>query len=177
MNWWQWYLFGGLLVSILMIAWDGYASFRQRWPHSPLDQLKALGIWTLAICAVTTVWPIALVIQLKDIATHVADPPARFKAFRVSRKHLLKQLSVQDAEELEIVKDPLNCVPNVPFGFLNHAWHNFITHLSPMDTLWAFTAREICGFRMEERDGYAIVRFGWIRRTMFTSHIEISVEK
>ncbi len=177
MNWWQWYLFGGVLVSILMIAWDRYASLELRWSLSPLDQLKALGIWILAICAVTTVWPIALVIQLKDIAAHVADPPARFKKFIVSRKHLVKRLTVQEVEEVEVVKDPLSCVPNVPFGFLNHAWQNFLTHLSPMDAIWTFTSREISGFQMEKRHGYAIVRFGWIRRTMFTSRIEIDVEE
>lgn len=176
MNWWQWYLFAGLLVSILVVTWDRVTSLRQRWPLEPLDQLKTIGIETLAVCAIAAVWPIALVLQLKDIAAHVANPPARFKKFKVSRKHLVKQLSVQDVEILEIVEDPLGCVPSVPFGFLNHAWTQFLTDLSPMDTLWAFSAREICGFQIEQREGYAIVRFGWIKRILLTSRSEIGEE-
>jgi hypothetical protein len=90
---------------------------------------------------------------------------------------LVKQLSVQDVEILEIVEDPLGCVPSLPFGFLNHVWTQFLTDLSPIDTLWAFTACEVCGFQLEEREGYAIVRCGWIRRTMLTSRMKIGEQK
>lgn len=172
MSWWHLYLIAGLLAALVAFIWDRYAS-AWRSPHiTPLEKLTNAGVEILTLCAITAVWPIALVVQIKDIKTYAANPPARFKKFKVSRKHLTKQLSVQEVEKLEIVEDPLGCVPNVPFGFLNQAWRQFLTNLSPMDTLWAFSAQEVSGFTLEEREGYAIVRFGWVRRSMLTSRLQ-----
>jgi hypothetical protein len=173
MSWWHWYLIAGLLVYGVALIWDRYVTV-WRPPHvTLLGKLINAGVEILTLCVFTVAWPIVLVVQIRDMKTYTDNPPARFKKFKVSKRQLTKQLSVQEVERLEIVNDPLGCVPNVPFGFLNQAWHQFLANLSPMDTLWAFSAQEVSGFTLEEREGYAIVRFGWVRRTMLTSRTTI----
>ena len=134
-------------------------------------------ISSVAAIAVVPIWPIVLVIQLKDIAKHIADPPKRYTKFRFKRSHLVRRVSVQEAEELERIFDPLSAVPETPFGFLNDAWIKFLSQMRPIDRLWVISATAIHGFQIEEREGYAIVRFGWIRQTMLTSRIEIGEQK
>lgn len=173
MNWWIWYFGIGLLVLGLVVAWDFYSRDFPSFSSGPMDRLISL----VAAIAVVPIWPIVLVIQLKDIAKYIADPPKRYAKFRFKRSHLIRRVSVQQAEELERIFDPLGAAPDIPFGFLNGAWRKFHSQMKPIDSLWLISAKAIHGFQMEEREGYAIVRFGWIRRTMITSRIEVDEQK
>ena len=173
MNWWTWYFVIGVLVLGLVVAWHFYSRVFPSFSSGPMDMLISL----VAAIAVVPIWPIVLVIQLKDIAKHISDPPKRYVKFRFKRSHLVRKISVQEAEDLERIFDPLSAVPDTPFGFLNEAWRTFLSQMRPIDTLWVISATAIHGFQMEEREGYAIVRFGWIRRTMLTSRIEVGEQK
>lgn len=173
MNWWIWYFGIGVLVLGLVVPWHFYSRVFPSFSSGPMDRLISL----VAAMVVVPIWPIVLVIQLKDIAKHIADPPKRYVKFRFKRSHRIRRVSVQEAEELERIVDPLDAVPDAPFGFLNGAWRNFLLQMKPIDSLWVISAKAIQGFQMEEREGYAIVRFGWIRRTMLTSRIEIDDQK
>lgn len=173
MNGWSWYLGIGLLVFVLVVAWDLYASVYVASSKSASDRL----IFLAAAIVIVPIWPIVLFVQLKDVAKHIANPPRRYVKFRFRRRHLVRKISVQEAEGLERIVDPMGAVPDISFGFLNGAWRSFLIHLKPTDVLWVLSARAMNGFQMEEREGYAIVRFGWIRRTMLTSRIEIGEEK
>lgn len=175
MNWWTWYLGIGLLVLVLVVVWDWYASLYVVSSKSLTDRL----IVVAAAIVVVPVWPIVLFVQLRDIAKHIANPPEKskkFKKFKVARKHLVKRISVQEVERLErleLLVDPLGAVPDVPFGFLNGAWQQFVNDLRPADSLWVLSARAMNGFQMEEWQGYAILRWGRIKRVMLTSRISI----
>lgn len=173
MNWWTWYLSIGVLVSVLVVAWDWYAGMSATSDARASDR----AIMVMAAMAVAPVWPIVLFLQSRDIAKYIADPPQRYVTFRFARRHLVRRVSVQEVEDLERVVDPLRAVPDIPFGFLNGTWRNFHSQLKPLDSLWVLSARATSGFQMEERKGYAIVRFGWIRRTMIISRIEIGEEE
>jgi hypothetical protein len=173
MNLWTWYFGIGLLVMVLVAAWDLYSRVLPSFSSGLIDRLISL----VAAIAVVPIWPIVLVIQLKDIAKYIADPPQRYAKFRFKRSHLIRRVGVQEADELERIFDPLGAVPDAPFGFLNEAWRNFHSQIRPIDSLWIISAKAIHGFQLEEREGYAIVRFGWIRRTMLTSRIKIGGEK
>jgi hypothetical protein len=173
MNWWVWYFGIGVLVLGLVVAWHFYSRVFPSFSSGTLDGLISL----VAAIVVVPIWPIVLVIQLKDIAKHIADPPKRYAKFRFKRSHLIRRVSVQEAEEIERIVDPLDAVPDVPFGFLNGAWKNFLLQMNPIDSLWQISAKAIHGFQMEEREGYAIVRFGCIRRIMLTSRIEVGEQK
>lgn len=173
MNWWTWYFVIGVLVLSLVVAWHFYSRVFPSFSSGPMDRLISF----VAAMVVVPIWPIVLVIQLIDIAKHIADPPKRYVKFRFKRSHLVRRVSVQEAEELERIFDPLSAVPDTPFGFLNDAWRKFLSQMRPIDRLWVISATAIHGFKMEEREGYAIVRFGWIRRTMLTSRIEVGEHK
>jgi hypothetical protein len=173
MNLWIWYFGIGLLVMALVLAWDFYSRVLQSSSSRPIDRLISF----VAAISVMPIWPIVLAIQLKDIAKYIADPPQRYAKFRFNRSHLIRRVSVQEAEELEIIFDPLSAVPDAPFGFLNGAWREFHLQMKPIDSLWIISAKAIHGFHLEEREGYAIVRFGWIRRTMLTSRIKVGGER
>lgn len=173
MNWWAWYLGVGVLVSVLVLAWDWYAGTSANSDARAADR----AIMAVAAIAVAPVWPIVLFLQLRDIAKYLANPPQRYAKFRFSHRHLVKRVSVQEVEDLERIVDPLRAVPDIPFGFLNEAWRDFHSQLKPLDSLWVLSARAMSGFQMEERKGYAIVRFGWIRRIMIASRIEIGEEE
>jgi hypothetical protein len=169
MNGWIWYLCIGLLVLVLVVVWDWYASLYVVSSKSMTDRL----IVVAAAIVVVPVWPIVLIVQLRDIAKYIADPPARFKKFKVTRKHLVKRISIQEVERLELVIDPFGAVPDVPFGFLNGAWLQFVNDLRPADSLWVLSARAVNGFQMEERQGYAILRWGRIKRVILTSRTTV----
>jgi hypothetical protein len=173
MNWWIWYCGAGLLVYALVVAWDWYASVYAATYGTASDRLMLL----VTAIVIVPVWPIVLVVQVKDMAKHIANPPQRYVKFKFKSRHLIRKIGIQEAEECECIFDPLGAVPDLPFGFLNGTWRNFLTQLTPVDSLWVLSARDMNGFQMEEREGYAIVRFGWIRRTMLTSRIEIGEEK
>ena len=173
MNWWTCYLGIGILVFALVVAWDWYARTAMTSNGSATDRL----IMLIAAMAVVSVWPVVLVIQLQDIAKYVAHPPQRYVKFKLSRRHLVRKVSIEEIEKIERVVDPLHAVPEIPFGFLNGAWRKFLCHLMPSDSLWVISARAINGFEMEEREGYAIARFGFIKFTMFTSIRQIGQEE
>jgi hypothetical protein len=107
MSWWHWYLIAGLLVYGVALIWDRYVTV-WRPPHvTLLGKLINAGVEILTLCVFTVAWPIVLVVQIRDMKTYTDNPPARFKKFKVSKRQLTKQLSVQEVERLEIVNDPI----------------------------------------------------------------------
>jgi hypothetical protein len=62
-------------------------------------------------------------------------------AFKVSKSDLVEKLSRAEIETREQVFDPLNAVPNLPFGHLNGVWQSFVDGLEPDCELWSFRGR------------------------------------
>jgi hypothetical protein len=79
-------------------------------------------------------------------------------AFKVSSSDLLEKLSRAEIETLEQVFDPLNAVPNLPFGHLNSVWRAFVDGLEPDTELWLFRARWITKYRDDQMEGYVVRR-------------------
>lgn len=79
--------------------------------------------------------------------------------FRVTREALIEPLTVEVIEARELVSDPLNAVPFLPFGHLNEVWCQLKSELKPGDQLWSFRKywQDDCG-RPDLRAGYAIWR-------------------
>ena len=79
--------------------------------------------------------------------------------FAVDKTHLVEQISLQEIETNELVFDPMDAVPNIPFGHLNASWQAFITDMEPNDSLWTFSAPWKSDWgQPEDRKGYAIIR-------------------
>lgn len=79
-------------------------------------------------------------------------------AFKVSKSDLLEKLSKAEIETREQVFEPLNAVPNLPFGHLNGVWQTFVDGLEPDRELWSFRGRWKTEYRDWQMQGYAAQR-------------------
>lgn len=78
--------------------------------------------------------------------------------FSVDPAELVEKLSVEAIEEREMVYDPLNAVPNLPFGHLNPVWCRFLGRRPADCELWSFSSeRERSYGQREYRSGYVAV--------------------
>lgn len=79
-------------------------------------------------------------------------------------EHLQELVDIRVVPTEHIIKDPLNRVPEIPFGFLNAAWKDFVGKVLPGDEVYQFVVPEdqpygIHGFRADgDIHGYAIKR-------------------
>ncbi len=114
----------------------------------------------LIFIVVMVIWPIIIYWEAGAIinARKVKEviPP---REFAVTRDHLLKHWSVGEIEMSELVSDPLEAVPRLPFGHLNPAWEIFKESLQDEDQLWSFSAPWESAWRSNEvRSGYVVLR-------------------
>lgn len=78
--------------------------------------------------------------------------------FKVSQSDLLEKLSRGEIEAREEVHDPLQAVPNLPFGHLNSVWQAFADGLEPDCELWSFRGRWKTEYRDYQMQGYVAQR-------------------
>ncbi|MBV5322289.1 MAG: hypothetical protein JZU60_00475 [Ilumatobacteraceae bacterium] len=78
--------------------------------------------------------------------------------FKVSKDDFLQQLSLADIEANERVFDPLQAVPDLPFGHLNKAWQDFANGLEPESELWSFRGRWKTQYRDYQMQGYVALQ-------------------
>lgn len=112
-------------------------------------------------------WPVALYQRWQFIRSSrkwQAQIEEREKPFQVQPADLLVRMTVREIEQRETVQDPLNAVPNLPFGHLNPAWEKLKSGMGPDDEIWTYSAQWKDGWRdPETREGYAIVRAGEVK--------------
>lgn len=114
---------------------------------------------------VLAVWPAALVLALhfnRDQKKGSPRTEGRLpEQFTVTREHLREAMSPERIEAQEMVVDPLDAVPRVPFGFLNKGWQRFRSEARDGDQFWSFDAPwGRYGTETSRRLGYALVRDG-----------------
>lgn len=114
----------------------------------------------LASAAMVILWPGVLVMWFRwwredrEMTRH-----KREQIFRVTREALLEPLTVDEIEARELVSDPLNAAPQLPFGHLNGVWSQLKSELKPGDQLWSFSKHwQDNRGRPDQRTGYAIWR-------------------
>jgi hypothetical protein len=141
-------------IDDLMLALDSRAD---RWWWKPINKVV---VPTLAALAVLVFWPAAIVLKAKELI--VARHPAHVelpKEFAVTQSHLRRQWAVAEIEAAEVVVDPLDAAPRIPFGHLNPAWEAFKQSLLVDDQVWSFSARWEPRWGPEEiREGYVALR-------------------
>ena len=129
----------------------------------------------IAVVVVAIAWPIALFMQarvwlLRDEGESVAKEPDPESKSAVLKEHLLERLSLDEVARRELVSDPLNAVPDVPFGHLHARWVEFRAALGPEDEIWSFSARgESAWNRTQERIGYVVVQPSGIGPSLLTT--------
>ena len=89
--------------------------------------------------------------------------------FELKTSDLIERIDKPEIEKREIVYDPLNAAPTIPFGHLNFAWIEFCSQLDPIDELWIFdvTWNSPAGWS-ERYAGYAAVRNHDISSVFYT---------
>ena len=95
----------------------------------------------LTAIAMVLFWPAAWWMRCAELLNERRLAREREEAiFKVKPQHLLERLTVDEIGAREMVQDPLNAVPKVPFGHLNSVWHELKSKMQPGDELWSFNA-------------------------------------
>jgi hypothetical protein len=97
----------------------------------------------------------------------------------IDRKHLHERLTVEMIEQREMVSDPLNAVPSLPFGHLHPVWGQMKASLRTRDQLWSFSGVWL-GRRLgggEYREGYVVRRWGRSHQRIFTVSKQIEYQR
>jgi hypothetical protein len=95
----------------------------------------------LTVIAMVLFWPAAWWMKCAELVNERRLAREREEAiFKVKPQHLLERLTVEEIEAREMVQDPLNAVPKVPFGHLNSVWLELKSEMQPGDELWSFNA-------------------------------------
>ena len=121
-------------------------------------------------------WPVALYLKAKEFLTERNGGIGKTeREFAVESDHLLERFSAKEIEQREIIRDPLNAVPSVPFGHLNHAWQIFLNESSDDAELWSFAAKWTNKWgKIEMTEGYAAIHDGETRGHIITARKELS---
>jgi len=159
---------------------------------------------TLAFFLVWLVWPVVFVLKFKDIfkkkSQVVLNEPdsdlipnrnsnrnsdsnpnpedLEELAFALSDFELARQVTIEEVERTNLIQDPMEAVPNIPFGHCNARWVVFKDSLQENETLWEFesTRSELAG--VQAMWGYAVKRDGRVDRFMTSgwklNHVHIT---
>lgn len=129
----------------------------------------------LTLISIAVLWPVAVFTQVKMLfANPSSNKSLERRDFAVDREHLQDRLTVQDIEQREMIIDPLDAVPELPFGHLNKAWTDFLKTYTEGDELWSFSARwQPKWGRPEIRSGYVINHDGLLGAHFLTVRKEI----
>ena len=104
--------------------------------ESNFETIKELLSLCVAVAVGTLIWPIMLYFHIDGLI----NPPYKYEEFSVKPSDLLEKLSVEKIEQKEIINDPLNSVPTLPFGHLNAEWEEFKSKCITSEEIWSFKA-------------------------------------
>jgi hypothetical protein len=149
---------------------------------------------TLAFFLIWLVWPVVFVLKFKDILKRSSQTveaesdsdlvPNRNSnsnpslnpnsedleelAFALSEFELTRKVTIEEVEQTNLIQDPMEAVPNIPFGHCNARWVIFKDSLHDNETLWEFESdrSELAG--VQAMWGYAVKRDGRVDRFMTT---------
>ena len=124
--------------------------------------LSNLVLPLLALFLVVTAWPYVIWMAIREAVGRkqkAADAP--FREFAVEPAHLQQLLPIEAIEQREMVSDPMNATPPLPFGHLHNVWRNFVEIQPEGSELWSFSAQWVTELGMKElRSGYVAVLNG-----------------
>lgn len=143
--------------------------------RQPIKWKELAEQYLLFVPLIFLLWPLAIVIGLKEHLCPEVWKPDPEAAFTCRRNHLVRVVSPDAAQAEARVVDPLGRVPDLPFGHLNAGWCALLANRQLGDTLWYF---EVPGYTPGPEDtphrhpwsvpqgakrGYALVQSGKVR--------------
>ncbi len=124
------------------------------------------------------VWPVDIYIKGKDLLSKKGSTALHEeREFAAERAYLHKPRTAPQIDAREVVEDPLDAVPNLPFGHLNADSKTFMEGFAADEDLWSFTAPwQTTWGRKEIRTGYVVVHGGSLVKHFLTMWKEIENE-
>ena len=114
-------------------------------------------ITVLAAFILGVSWPAVIVMEIRS--RREAARKAQLERCPVDKAWLTERIAADEVELLEVVDDPLNAAPALPFGFLNTKWIEFRENLKEKDELWRFVVPdEKTKWYKGLKQGYVIIR-------------------
>jgi hypothetical protein len=105
------------------------------------DHLQDILVYTLAGLTIVIGWPGFLIwAAQRKIRDQLEHAKRNGPQFICKPKYLVRKLSLIEAEQENLINDPLGLTPNLPFGHLNSAWTKFLSEfgLEDENELWYF---------------------------------------
>mgnify|MGYP000117170759 FL=1 len=82
---------------------------------------------------------------------------------------LIKEFTVEEVEMMEMVNDPLDAAPHLPFGFLNREWKSYLERIGDTKILWSFNILwEEDGCESFNIEGYVVFLDGQASKPFLT---------
>jgi hypothetical protein len=137
----------GLLFTTVMylLNWNKHESFYSADIKKELEKQRTLGDKlleiigvSLALLALTTFWVFFLCwLTYKKIFQKNlnCDEDLRLNA---TKESLISIIDPEIEEKNHLFTDPLDRVPNIPFGHLHQSWINFLSSTETKDVIWSF---------------------------------------
>ncbi len=110
-------------------------------PKQPLISrvLKNVFSKMCAVAIMVSLWPLVWTAAAFMLYEKIVEKNRRKNAvFCVKRKHLKELTEIHTVEKNNLIHDPLNSVPNLPFGHLNSVWSQFLARQPQGAQLWSF---------------------------------------
>ena len=105
------------------------------------DHLQDILVYTLAGLTIVIGWPGFLVwAAQRKIRDRLEYAKRHEPQFICEPQYLVRKLSLIEAEQENLINDPLGLTPRLPFGHLNGAWTKFLSEfgLEDENELWYF---------------------------------------
>lgn len=152
-NWTNW-LYGYLAIGALTTIFFLLLSYKERPSKFARDMMAALGhsstikqylqdtlVYSIATLTILIGWPGFLIwAAQRKIRDQLEYAKRNESHFICKPKYLVRKLSLIEAEQENLFKDPLGLTPNLPFGHLNGAWTKFLAEFGfdEYNELWYF---------------------------------------
>jgi hypothetical protein len=155
-------------ASALTDALKSLNPSRQRFWYRVVEDMVVPG---LAFILVWLVWPAAIGFkfferyQKKEAAAN-SERLAKAKVFVLKEEALVREMTVAEIEQANMVMDPLGAAPNLPFGHLHAVWVEFREGLGVGETVHLFESVGPNVFRKQLIWGYAVCKAGRVERFM-----------
>lgn len=105
------------------------------------DHLQDILVYTLAGLTILIGWPGFLIWAfLKKLEERRERMREDEPEFMCKPEYLVRKITLIEAEQANIIEDPLGHVPTLPFGHLSQAWTKFLSEfgLEDENELWYF---------------------------------------
>jgi len=152
-GWMTWlYIYLGIGVMIALIFYG--LSLKDRPSQFVKDMRAALGygktikdhlqdilVYTLAGLTILIGWPGFLIwASLKKLEERRERMKGDEPEFMCKPEYLVRKVTLIEAEQANMIEDPLGLVPTLPFGHLSQAWTKFLSEfgLEEENELWFF---------------------------------------